>query len=361
MTTRIYLPAVYCAEGGPTRIRQLSPLGNEPNQYGFALVTYAYWGKYKLPQRGVWYFGDSGGFTMMNSGENFDPLDVIRWQISECAVGVILDVPPYADDRSGQTAGWKKGLSLTVSHTARALPLYLEAREQGVTDFRWWGVIHGRGWAEMEEWYREISAVYPFTDDGEGWAFKAGNTNDPVSLARSLHFLQKKGVRHAHSLMTSGIPGTAALSVISRWAGLDVITHDAGTPYLLGTRREIIIPTKDGLDWEYLPERDGDDKPVRRYLRDTCDCGICVVERPLIGNDLDADKDSVWKRRFWHHNILVMDRVYRNLDREIAIDPEGFLRKLLGAKLYSQTLRAFEGREPVTVAQGTPRSLFDFT
>src|SRR4051794_33248599 len=42
-------------------------------------------------------FGDSGGYSAGTRGLDFDPRDVIRWQIRPCTVGAILDEPPWRD------------------------------------------------------------------------------------------------------------------------------------------------------------------------------------------------------------------------------------------------------------------------
>jgi hypothetical protein len=179
-----YLPATTAARWNgsfvnPTPLHWMDPrTRGDAGYYPRILISYFHWNrtKFVFPEEG-YVFGDSGGFSIMSLGANVDPRDVLAWQARSTNAGLILDVPPFADDKTGTEVGWSAGLARTVEHVRRALPIYETLRAAG-NPFRWWGVIQGRSWEEMREWHQAISAVYPFTDDGEGWAFKAHPVNN---------------------------------------------------------------------------------------------------------------------------------------------------------------------------------------
>jgi len=168
-----------------------------PLQYAHALVSYVHWQKpYDFPAS-AYIFGDSGGFTLRSPRRHLkiDPVDVLHWQSSLCTVGCILDLPPGMKEERI----WERALHVTIEHTRRALPEYQRIRASSCSAFRWWGVLHGNTESEVREYYDAISAIYPFDEEGEGWAIRAEPNVNIYSVARSLRVLKRFGIKRART------------------------------------------------------------------------------------------------------------------------------------------------------------------
>lgn len=215
------------------------------------------------------------------------PVDAIRWQSQLCDVGLLLDKPP------ADAAEFEDALRTTVANPRRALPYYEKLRGAGRA-FRWWGLVHGWAPEHLEAWWRQVSTVYPFTDAGEGWAFKARPFTSPVATAGLLRFIAHHHIRRAHFLGATSLPVVATLLCLGPQAELEFVSG------------------------EY------------------------------------------WTHRFIFHNMLTLLRTCSALSTAAAADPDGLLREVLGDKRYWATLRAFDGREPHSVAVGLPRSLLEW-
>lgn len=223
----VYLPALsrdaLSAHWARTPLNPLDPrLRGTAAHHPHALASYWGW----RTQRFTWHpgdfmFGDSGGYSALTLGVTIDPREAIRWQVRFCRVGPILDFPPV--DRWSQ---WRECLDRTVVDTKAALPLYLRALDAG-TSFRWWGVVHGRTPDELEEWWAAISHVYPFTGEGEGWAFKPYPLNTPEGMATVLEFIQQRGIRRAHFFATTGRYAVETLCCLGPQRGLEIATVDS--------------------------------------------------------------------------------------------------------------------------------------
>jgi len=261
-------------------------------------------------------FGDSGGFSAATRGMDLDPRDVIRLQIRFCTVGALLDEPPWRD--------WtvrRECLTRTVAQTKAALPIYLRARDTGLP-FRWWGVVHGRTMRELEQWWRAISRVYPFTDDGEGWAFKPLPQNDPEVMMRVLTFVKDTGISRAHFFATSGFNAVETLYAYGADAGLEFATFDSTSPLRRGFHRTLMIPTQFGC--ESLKERfrdtGGTDSRARDYMLRVCQCRSCALLRDDLREDgaLRTDENYLC-HRIMFHNVLATRTCYDTLRRRYAL------------------------------------------
>lgn len=337
--------------------------------YPHALISYYHWKdvKFKFP-KDSYIFGDSGGYSIMTLEAVVDPRDVIEWQLRNCTVGVLLDVPPR-DPRAtkGKSEGsdfiWEPAIKSTVSNARLALPVYKKAREAG-TPFRWWGVCQGGTLTQLNQWYDAVANVYPFDDDGEGWAFKPYPRINAANTARVLGFIQQRKVRRAHFLMTTGVETVATLLALGPQAGLDLVTYDSSSASAAGINRVVYVPRSDFLDWSTLEQKTrasgGTDRRVEEYLREKCECPSCDMLRKDIDQVPAELKEEYWKYRFIFHNTLAMLRVFEALQVAAQSDPDAMLREVLGHQQYYSVLRAFEGREAVKgVVEGTPRGLLE--
>lgn len=239
-------------------------------------------------------FGDSGGYSLFSGAvAAISPEAVIRWQIRHCSVGVLLDTPPGP---KGPT--WRECLARTVAATTTALPHYLRSLDAG-TAFRWWGVVHGRTRAELEQWWEAIRRVYPFEAEGEGWAAKPKPLNDPEAMAYTLDFMHERAIRRAHFFASSSAVAVDTLYGLAPEGGLEWVTFDSASPIKWGNNRVLVIPTVGDWRYEYEWERG------RQYMR-SCSCVSCGFLRRDLREPGEMLDDAYWVRRMIFHNLLVM-------------------------------------------------------
>ena len=282
-------------------------------------------------------FGDSGGYSMATRDVEIDPRAALRWQLQRCRVGVLLDAPPWRD-----WSRWRTCLARTVAHTRAALPLYRRSRETG-TPFRWWGVVHGRTMEELERWWRAISRIYPFTDDGEGWAFRPHPLNDPEAMVRVLAFIKETGIRRAHFFATAGFNAVETLYALGADAGLVSATFDSMTPLVRGFRRLLVIPTQYGYDVvkERFRDTGGTDTRARDYMGRDCLCHSCALLRADLSENRTLRTDEgYWFSRMMFHNVLATLTCYEALHRRYAHGKTGVSEELGGAATDHLTGRA---------------------
>jgi len=331
--------------------------------YPHALASYYHWRGLQhrpFPEDGF-LFGDSGGFTVMTGDVSIDPRDVIDWQVKNCTVGAILDVPPI--DKHGDKM-YEEGLERTCKNIRVALPRYEKhLAEKG--KYRWWGVVHGWTVDELDRWWATVSKIYPFTGEGEGWAFKPRPNITSRTTARVLHFIkQHDEIKRAHLLMTTGVDAVATLLCLGPEAGLEFASYDSTTFTLMATNRSLIDPTEDGLAWEMTRELK-EDRRQRSRLQKHCQCFSCEQLRGDIERypDLLPNNEGwtgYWVFRFAYHNLLSQLQVFGNLRKLIQQDgSERALETVLGKKDAGAALRAFEGREAFKDESGSSRGLLD--
>lgn len=334
-----------------------------PFNYPHGLLSYVHWKTpFRFPE-GAHIFGDSGGFSLNSQtmAHQIDPVEVIRWQASLCTVGCALDLPPtHRKERI-----WGKGLKVTVAHTARALPEYQRLRAAG-TKFRWWGVLHGNNEAEVRQYHDAISAVYPFEDEGEGWAVRAEPRVDIYAVTRTLRILKSLGITRAHFLAATSQKVMAVLLALGPPAGLEFLTYDSMSAAKGGFNRHLWKPRDGGITY-FAEWEQGTDHKSRDWVRDVCPCAVCVHLRAYVA-EVKAPLDEGgfngwWSTWFVVHNVYLQKEIVAEQERAAAASPEQFLRKMLEPVEYSTVMRIFEedGHEPsVAAPTGTSRSLLDF-
>lgn len=343
--------------------------GEPPLCYPHGLISYVHWKKaYEFPE-GAYIFGDSGGFTLRSpsialtgKGKALDPVALLDWQISLCTTGAILDLPPRNFITGRGSRLWDKALTITKRHVERALPTYLERCREGTCKFRWWGVAHGNTEDELVAWYRAVADVYPFADEGEGWAVRAEPNVNIYTVARTLRTLQRLKVKRAHLLAATAQEVTALLFVLGPEAGLDLVTYDSAYAIKDGFNRQGFRPASDGLSWSTMREI-GDEDTVRRYVIDECECAACVWMRRR-SEEFERGREGIRAKVFggWMstwlqmHNLNIQRLTLENQAREASHD---LLRELLGHKNYYKVLRVFAYGDTEIVPTGTDRSLLD--
>jgi hypothetical protein len=355
--------------------------------YPYALLSFYHWRSARTVfEDDSHIFGDSGGYSVATLGANIDSPEALRWQLRNCHLGVILDVPPYISVGSAVLGGaaasnWEEALEKSVRNTQQALPVYLKAKDEG-HPFKWWGVVHGETHEQMSEWYGRIREVYPFEEDGEGWAMKPHPANDPRSLARCLRFVKSVGIKRAHFLQMTGLPAVTTLFALGPRAGLEYATYDSATPSFSGINRTIFRVSDDGLSFKTIVEKfretGGVDTKARDFMRDECQCPSCQFLRKDLEVRPEVDEEY-WKYRMIFHNTTTLVSLLARRFEATQADPDGLLRRALGRvpegllapegeqkktgrkrNLYGATLRAFEGQEAHSVSLGTPVDLLDW-
>ncbi len=361
--------------------------------YPHLLLSYFYFRNValQLPDDG-YVFGDSGGFSVMRYGQGraravyfYDPwkktcsnilkgsggaehqrcvapVDVVRWQanLASCDAGVVLDMPPVTLE--GKNV-WTVALQETLKNIRAALPYYERLRDSG-GEFKWWGVAHGWTQEELDMWWREVSAIYPFTEEGEGWAFKARDPSySPEAIARCLYFIKTRRIKRAHFLAAAKPVGIATLLVLGPEAGLEFVTSDAESAGLLARNRKIICQSEYGMRYTYVEEK-GEGREVRDWLLQ-CPCASCTqIEGDAkrwvaqLGDVEGGEYNEYWTFRFHFHNVLAHVSMVAALQSAAEEDPDALLREVLGKK-YSTVLRSAEGRESTQMSTGVPRSMLE--
>ncbi len=297
----------------------------------------------------------------MTKGVVINPREVIRWQAATCKVGAILDVPPI-DSRGNRF--FEEGLAGTLSNIKVALPFYREQRAAG-TAFRWWGVVQGWTTQELQRWWEQVSRVYPFTDEGEGWALKPRPNITPTSTARVLRFVaQHPEIKRIHLLATTGVGAVATLITLGAASGLELASYDSTTFILMAINRGLLKIDEDGLGWSNESERGGE-RQLRDYLLETCQCAACTQLRDEVDRYDDLlHKNEAWSAywvfRFAYHNLLCMLEVFSNVRRESATHGDAVLDYLLGENEAANVRWAFERHEAFDHDAGKPHTLLDW-
>lgn len=315
----LYLPAMsmdaFRNDWVRTPLNWMDPrLRGSTAHHPHALVSFVQWHRQPFAwEPDDFVFGDSGGYTVLTKGLIIDPRKVIRWQLRHSELGCILDTPAFAISQGDRVPPpWQECLRRTVAATEAALPQYLSALEGGAR-FRWQGVVHGRTTAELEEWWAAVSAVYPFTASGEGWAFKPQPENCPEGVARILSFIKSKGIRRAHFFASAGLDAVETLACLGPAAGLEHATFDSMSAVHHGYRRQLRLPGG-GVLWT------ADGSAARRYMLEDCPCVSCRFVAGDLEEYADLIADPYWKHRIIFHNVLDMlaefdgirDRYYGN-------------------------------------------------
>ncbi|KKL73278.1 hypothetical protein LCGC14_2076520, partial [marine sediment metagenome] len=361
-------------------------LRGTPAFYPDVLISYYYFRdiSLQLPRDGF-VFGDSGGFSIRKFGmarstgpahqRRVDPVDVLRWQAKLCDVGVILDSPPkapggelvrLADGVSAQQGSfnahtWEYGITTTLKNTKRALPFYEKLRKEN-NPFRWWGVIQGLTNEQRDIWWKEVGAVYPFTDEGEGWAIRMQPVSfNPVYVAQGLRWLQQHKITHTHFLAAASPLAVATIIVLGERAGLEVTSCDSTAGTIHAINRSVVLPSQDGMGYSEIEEKRGETQG-QRFLLEKCPCISCAQLREdqrQYPDLLSGEYNEYWLHRFIFHNLIVFFNIFRTVAVEAKTHPDHLLRTILGPR-YGNVLRAFDGRESVQTAEGMPRSLTEW-
>lgn len=329
-----------------------------PGYYPHALLSYYFWGNkthQHFPADGF-ILGDSGGYSVMTEGATIDPREALLWQMRECSVGPVLDVPPISPQFKRI---FQKGLDGTIANTKAALPLYLKHREEG-GKFRWWGVVQGWTADNLEHWYKEMVKVYPFDDD-EGWALKPRPRTDETTTARVMRFVRQKEFKRIHLFMATGIKAVAAIHYFGPKAGLEFVSYDSTSAALQATQRAAMAPVESGLKWNSVNER-GTGREARTYLVEKCDCFSCRALREDVKEDpslMTGGWRPHWVFRFSYHNLLTMVNTFKRLRQATEADPDGTFEAVVGREDASAARRAWEGREAFQDAPEEHGSLLD--
>lgn len=329
------------------------------------LVSYSIWENKPLhpaylnsPDRFV--FGDSGGFSIVSRGYVPDPERVIRWQIENCNVGVILDVPPFrirGKHYQATRGAWDNSLERTL-HNVRMAKQYYRPDEH---PFRWWGVVQGETLDYMNRWSEAVAEVYPFDGEGEGWAIKPTPANTLESMARSVQWMERHRPSRVHMLMSTGVKTMAILfSLLKiREVDLDFISYDSASAGIYTGNRHAWTLTDDGLQvTEWLPRVYEPEDHLA--MAEECPCAGCQEYRKVAPTK--EGHSAVWRYSYdmlFVHNNIILFELFDSLAAQAKEDPEALLKLYLGDR-YGKALRLMErGSPPKTVPVGMMDRILD--
>lgn len=328
------------------------------------LASYHLWNGKDVTYRGdgTYVFGDSGGFSIVSAGAVIDPRRVIRWQLRNCTAGVILDIPPFSFGGKSRFTGsaadvWHDSVARTTGNVGLALPFYEEARAEG-HPFRWWGVVQGETYPQMSQWFDAVSRVYPFTDEGEGWALAPKPCNELVTVTRFMRIARDRKLRRIHMLQTAKPATVGIMLALAALAGVEFVTHDSASTRINAGNRNVFIPRKDRMDGKYTgaAHRTGWEG-VTEFVTTRCSCFSCQLLAAETAVTF-ARPDAYYLDRITFHNFLATKEVEQNMFREAQRDPMGLIR-LLARSAYGAVLREWETSDSVVVKHRRTVSLFD--
>lgn len=356
-------PTVSHTQGWPRPTHWLRKDGRWGEVYhGAALISYHYWKDSPVDFDADVIFGDSGGYSVVTQGAQIDPEEVIRWQCRVCTRGVMLDIPPYRPSSSIQFSGaasqfWDESMVRTKLNVQRALPHYAQYLGSGGQRFAWWGVIQGETREQMEEWYHQVAAIYPFEAPEEGWALAPKPSNDLLSNTRYLKFAHDRGLRRVHLLQVTSPRTLGVLFALANLSGeFDLVTFDSASAVRNAVNRGGIRLRE--LTFDYAKEK-------REYgaiheMMLSCQCRGCDWYREMVDQEKDLTEFArEYPRRIALHNHLMMVQLFDRLLERAKEDPDGLLRALLKEREYGTILREWGG-ESQAKTQHVATSLFDY-
>lgn len=314
-----------------------------------ALVSYYHWQRDRADFPGAFIFGDSGGFSVATTNAPVDPIAALRWQVENCDVGVILDIPPYRRlgskvfRLSGSAAEvWDESLNRTLQNVRAALP-HLPSPE--TTKFRWWGVVQGESYDQMRQWFEAVSEVYPFEQEGEGWAFKPHPSNDLLAVAQTFRLVKEQGIKRVHLLQSTGSFTLGVAFALAKLSGVEFLTFDSAAPSNRGWNRQLEKPSNDPFVQIMIRERPrhGGERLAEKYMRNVCTCQSCIWLREDEEEWGERHKDhEYYKYRIIFHNHIQSFRRVRLVLEGAERNPEEMLRRSTGAALGA-VMRVFSG------------------
>jgi hypothetical protein len=309
-----------------------------PAYYPHALLSHYHWRRTPVPpawREDGFIFGDSGGYSIRTKGAVIDPVEALQWQAATCTVGCVVDVPTrdQYDDPC-----WDRALRQTAAHTRAALTSY-QSLANGGDAFRWWGVLHGQFGGQVAQWWNTIASIYPFSEQGEGWAFRPEPTITHVTVAHTLGLIRRHRVRRAHFFAATSPKVVATLAVLAEDAGLEFVSFDSASAGIAAANRIMMLRASDGLSWTQLKERSqrgdthADRWRVREYLWERCSCVSCAELRAASAG-IKAVGDGLWACRLFLHNLLVQVRTFNDYAAEAVSNGHALLRTILGRRDY---------------------------
>lgn len=336
---------------------------NEEDYHPAVLKSYALWRKtsrqwpWEPRPPGLNIFGDSGGYSLVTGTEAIDPERAMRWQLRNSTMGVILDVPPYRPGSTIQFSGsahqyWDQSVRSTLSNVRRGLRLYEKAREDD-NPFRWWGCIQGETYEQLEEWHGKVSDIYPFTDEGEGWALAPKPSTDPIAIARHLRFAREHGIKKIHLLQVTSPRLVGMAFALAHLEGdFNYISFDSATATRCAINRMALVPKGGGL-FAFVRQRGN----AEGIVHDTI-MGAPERFSKYYRDAYPLDNDE-WPHYVLLYNHFVMVEAFETLWARAEEEPRELLREVTGRR-FGKVLREWHGEHSIVKnPRGRKVSLFD--
>lgn len=178
---------------------------------------------------------DSGGFEIWSRQETIPVEEVLKWQFENGNIIVALDYPPRGIKKIEEVGDWEKCKKYTRKNT-EAMIKYASSRK--AENRKIYGVVHGTGLGELDDWWKEVIKPYYETLDGIVYAPRPPNNPKEIMLCMAHAYIND--VKNLHLLAVSG---TRTFIPIVYWQSkFKLITADSSTFTKISGRGNIIMP-----------------------------------------------------------------------------------------------------------------------
>jgi len=210
---------------------------------------------------------DSGGFEIATRGETIPVEEVLSWQFQHANIIIALDYPPRGLSKVEEVQDWKKCKEFTRKNT-EALIKYASSRK--AENKKIYGVMHGIGLGELEDWWNDV--IKPFEGVLDGICYSVRPPSNPKALMVAMAHAYSKGVKNAHMLAVSG---TRTFIPLVYWQNkFKLLTADSSSFTKISGRGRILMP----MFMKYISVGTKGKKDIN-YESLECHCPACQMAR----------------------------------------------------------------------------------
>ena len=210
-----------------------------PFYYPYFLISYEYGNKIKnlrdmYDMKDGLILGDSGGFTNLTKGKNYNPKNVMEWMNNNVDIGFILDLPTRNMNTNKNPLMYKTidydGFVERLNKTKSNIETMMKYKD----DVKLYGVLHGYTHSEHDEWN---SMLRNFNLDGVSIPAIG---MDKYDLIDTTYRYAKEWI-NIHYLGLSSFSSIPFLSYVSNH-NEGLITFDSVSYRISSTNKQFLIP-----------------------------------------------------------------------------------------------------------------------
>lgn len=209
-------------------------------------------------------YADSGGYQILTRHEKISALNVLRWQENIADIGITLDDPPHCF--SNFTPKQFKEC-MKISNQNADLMYRLKVNN----NMQLWGVIQGRTYDELNDWYDDLIKDHEY--DGYSIALSIHNSTTGLPWIEQLQFA-KTLKKRIHFLGCNERLLVLVLNRLSHLTGYDY-TYDSSTFSIGGRYGKYIHPHT----WKHI-SFSKDERKRDKIESLPCSCPICCICSP---------------------------------------------------------------------------------